>query len=360
VSEVAALRAAARSGLVYHVGPPVSIADELAATVIARSRFDRTWGFLVAAIDEGAVETDGETYASLVDEWHNALTGVTMVEALAVRTARQLDDAGVRWRLTKGAALAHLDYPDQVECRLFGDADLVIHTDDWSDALEVLLSSGHTRPSPELRSGWDTRFGKGATIVDENEFEIDLHLRYAIGRFGVLAQMGDVFERSDSIDLAGREIPTLAGPDRLLHACYHLVLGGFSELRVARDVAQLLLVSEVDWEETVATAERWGVEAVVAYGVTLAWERLDLEVDHPALAWAASHPVRRRDARAIEVFSSNRPFRDQALTAVGALPVRSIPSYLRMLVVPTSEARRGRSRTDHLSSRVRAITRHRP
>jgi hypothetical protein len=29
VSEVAALRAAARSGLVYHVGPPVSIADEL-------------------------------------------------------------------------------------------------------------------------------------------------------------------------------------------------------------------------------------------------------------------------------------------------------------------------------------------
>ena len=34
---------------------------------------------------------------------------MVLVEAFALRTAAVLDDAGVRWRLTKGAALAHLD-----------------------------------------------------------------------------------------------------------------------------------------------------------------------------------------------------------------------------------------------------------
>jgi hypothetical protein len=357
VGEVAALRAAARAGLVPHAGPPVTLDDELTSTVIARARFDRTTGFLVAAVDEGAVELDDAALAQLVGEWQGALTGATLVEALAVRTARQLDDAGVRWRLTKGAALAHLDYPDQVECRLFGDVDLVIHADDWASALDVLLAAGHTRPSAELRPGWDVRFGKGATIVDENDFEIDLHLRFAIGRFGVLAQMDDVFDRCDTIALAGRSIPTLAGPDRFLHACHHLVLGGFSGLRVARDVAQLVLVSRVDWEETVTTAERWGVEAVVASAITQAWDRLALDIEHPALEWAASYPIRRRDARAIEVFANDRPFREQALTAVTALPATSIPGYLRMLIAPAPDARRGRSFAEHVRSRTRALLR---
>jgi hypothetical protein len=357
VSERAALRAAARAGLVPHAGPPVVLDGDVASKAVARARFDRTSGFLVAAVADGAVELDEASTAQLVDEWHDALTGVALVEALAVRTARQLDDAGVRWRLTKGAALAHLDYPDQVECRLFGDVDIVIHIDDWSEALGVLLATGHTRPSAELRPGWDTRFGKGATIVDEHEYEIDLHLRFAIGRFGVRARMRDVFERQDTIELAGRAIPTLAAPDRLLHACHHLVLGGFSDWRVARDVAQLLLVSEVDWKQTVAVAEEWKVDAVVASAIEQTWDRLDLDLDHPAHAWATQQPITRGDARAIEVFSSNRPFRDQALTAVGALPLTSVPRYLRMLVVPTRDARRGRSFVEHVRSRGRAMLR---
>lgn len=359
MDETTVLRAASLVGLVERSADPVELAAADGAELAARARLDRMSGFLATAIETGAISADRATLDDVNESWHEALLAVTLVEALAVRTAKQLDAAGVRWRLTKGAAIAHLDYPDQLAHRTFGDVDVVVHSDDWGGALDALLAAGHTRPSAELRPGWDVRFGKGATLVNADDLEIDLHLRFAIGRFGVLSHMEDLFERQDTIELAGRTIPTLAGPDRLLHACHHLVLGGFSEWRVARDVAQLVLVSEVDWRETVAVGERWGVDAVVASGIAQAWSRLGLDVSHPAHDWASEHPISRRDARAIEVFSSNRPFRHQALTAVGALPPTRVPSYLWMLTVPAVDARRGRSIGQHLRSRAKELTRRR-
>ncbi len=313
--------------------------------MLARADFDRTVGFVATALLDGTIEASNETLDAALDHWHRALRGVVLIEAFAVRTAAVLDDAGVRWRLTKGAALAHLDYRHQIAERTFGDVDLMIHPADWSAALDALLAAGLRRPAPELRPGYDRRFGKGATLIDEREWEIDLHLRFTIGRFGVRARMEELFERGDQIELAGRAIPVLAGPDRLLHACHHLVLGGFSGLRVARDVAQLVLVSEVDWEAAVASAEHWRVDAVVASGIVQAWERLELDLEHPAHDWAVGHEISARDARAIAVFTEERSFRSQALTAVPALAWHRVPGYLWALGVPDRAARRERGRT---------------
>ena len=316
-------------------------------------------GFLAAAIEARAVEANDGVVEAVFDAWKADATASLIVEALAVRTAGLLDDAGVRWRLTKGAAIAHLDYRAQLSQRCFGDMDVVIHPHDWDRALAALRQSGHRRPSPELRPGFDRRFGKGATIIDPNNLEIDLHLRFAIGRFAVGARMEELFIRGDHVELAGRRIPTLAGPDRLLHACHHAVLGGLSDFRVARDVAQLLLVSNVAWEETRDTAERWRAGAVVAMAILRSWAKLQLDVAHPAHAWACGYVIARRDARAIDVFLRARPFREQALTAVGALPRRLVPAYLFALGLPSRPAReaRGRTRTSHLRSRTRLIIR---
>lgn len=354
-----ALRAAARFGLPV---PPfeASITVTELDQVLGRARFDGLTGFLAGAVLDGLIDTDEGTATTIVRAWHEAMAGCVLVEAFTVRTAAVLDGADVRWRLTKGAALAHLDYVDPADpamtaMRTFGDADLVVHPDDWTASLEVLTDSGLRRPAPELRPGYDRRFGKGATLVDDRHWEIDLHRRFAIGRFGVRSRMEELFDRRDEIVLAGRTIPVLAGPDRLLHACHHLVLGGFSGLRVARDVAQLLLVSDVDWRATVATAERWGVDAVVATGIAQAWARLALDDAHPAHDWSVDHAISRGDARAIRVFTDERPFREQALTAVPALPCSEVPAYLWALAVPTLDALHARGRTfaGHLRRAVR-------
>jgi len=220
---------------------------------------------------------------------------------------------------------------------------------------------GCAAPALSCAPRFDVRFGKGATLVDPDALEVDLHLRFAIGRFGVRADMRELFLRACSIELAGRAVPTLAAEDRLLHACHHAVLGGFSGYRAARDVAQLLLVTGVDWEAARATAERWGVGAVIAAAIEHSWSKLRLEHHHPAVDWARRRPISRRDETAIEVFRAERPFREQALTALPALPWRLVPSYLLALGLPSAASRRARGRTlgEHVISRARALSRRR-
>jgi Uncharacterised nucleotidyltransferase len=254
------------------------------------------------------------------------------LEALAVRTAGLLDAAGINWRLTKGAALAHLDYPDPA-VRTFGDVDLVVHPSDWTAAYRLLSSSGYRRHAPTLPGNHDDRFGKGATLTTADGLEVDLHRRFAIGRFGVTTRMEALFESSAAIALGGRAIPVLDPVGRLLHACFHAALGGFRVLRAFRDVAQLILVSGADWEAAFDIARSWRAEAVVAAAVTEAWHRLKLDTDHPAHRLAASTTMSRTDRRVVEIFAT-WPFRTQALSAVGRLPPRQVPRYLWNLAQP--------------------------
>lgn len=330
-AELAALTAAARHGLPGPERPPVELDAADLDRALRLVRLDRLGGLLAVAMDDGAVRASSETVAAVRNAWHEQLVGSVRVERLAIRVAAVLDDAGARWRLTKGPALAHLDYADPA-LRTFGDVDVIVHPDSWVAAVEALTEAGWRRPQPELAGGFDERYGKGATLVDADDLEVDLHRRLAIGRFGVRLPTESLFNGVESLPIGGRSLPVLPGSDRLLHACFHAALGGFREWRAHRDVAQLLLVSEVDWTGTVGKAERWRVGAVVAGAVLDTWRILDLEVAHPAHAWAEGRRLGRADARALRVFGEERPFRTQALTAVPALLGRGAGRYLWTLV----------------------------
>jgi hypothetical protein len=146
--------------------------------------------------------------------------------------------------------------------------------------------------------------------------------------------MEAVFASSASLELGGRTLPVLDPPGRLLHACFHAALGGFRRLRAFRDVAQLLLVTGVDWETTFAIARLWRAEAVVASAIEETWNRLELDVGHPAVDRAGSTRISRPDQRVLETFAREAPFRTQALTALRRLPPVDIPRYLWSLSGP--------------------------
>jgi len=328
------LVAAARYGLVEPKAP-IALVSTAAEQVLFRARSDHLTGFLASALLAGVVTADDDGLTStLWQQWHGELRTCVRLEALTVRTAELLDEAGIRWRLTKGAALAHLDYPE-ASIRTFGDVDLVIHPSDWSEAFRVLSQSGYQREAPTLPADYDTRFGKGATLITADGLEVDLHRRFAIGRFGVTARMETLFESSVSVDLAGWPIPVLDPVSRLLHACFHAALGGFRGLRAFRDVAQLILVSGVDWEATFRVARTWRAEAVVSSAIRDAWVRLELDVEHPAHARALSTPVSRGDERVLGMFAQGSTFRSQALSALPRLSLHEVPRYLWSLSYPS-------------------------
>ena len=332
------LVAAARHGLGER-SSPVLLDSAEAGTVLARARFDRLTGFLAAAVRDRVVALKEEELGSELERrWRDELVTCVRLEALTVRTAELLDGAGLRWRLTKGTALAHLDYPD-ASVRTFGDVDVIVHPADWLEAFRLLTGSGYRRDAPTLPGGYDDRYGKGATLTTPDGLEVDLHRRLAIGRFGVTARMDALFDSSAVVELAGRVIPVPDAAGRLLHACFHAVLGGFPGLRAWRDVAQLLLVSGADWRETVGIARSWRAEAVVASAIRETWRRLELTTPHPAQDEARSMAPSRGDQRVLDLFARGAPFRSQALSAVRRLPLHEVPRYLWTLGRPGRQRR---------------------
>lgn len=325
-AEYRALVAAARHGLGEGTSQ-VTLGPTLRDAVLAGARFDRLSGLLALAVLDGAVTATDDDLKLLWEQWHDELLLSVRLEALAVRTADVLDAGGVNWRLTKGPALAHLDYPHPA-ARTFGDIDLLVHPADWSAAVGLLSASGYRREAPTLPGDYDSRYGKGTTLTTAEGLEVDLHRRFAIGRFGVTARMETVFASAASVQLGGRSMPVLDAPGRLLHACFHASLGGFRGLRAFRDVAQLILVTSADWEATFSVARSWKAEAVVASAIRESWDRLELDVEHPAHARATSTTISRGDRRVLQMFAREAPFRSQALSSLRRLPPSEVPRYL--------------------------------
>ncbi len=338
-----ALVAAARHGLVSR-RPPVTLTTADFSRVAALARHDHLSGFLAAAVADGAVAVDQGDELLLTAQWHEELVACVVVEALAVRATATLDAASVRWRLTKGAAIAHLDYPDPA-VRTFGDVDLIIHPDDWITAVDGLLDNGYQREAATLPGDFDRRYGKGVTLTTDQGLELDLHRRLAIGRFGVSSRMEELFESSDHVVLADRALATPIKTHRLLHACFHASLGGFRRLRAFRDVAQLILVAEADWKATFAVAEGWRAEAVVVSAITETWRRLQLAPTHPAYLFAVDVHLSRADKRTLTLFEQERSWSAQALTALPRLSVRESSAYLTSLGTHWLQHRRAKSPT---------------
>lgn len=310
---------------------PMAVPAEVVDDLLRVARMDRLAGLLSVAILDGVLIAPETAALAIREAWHEQLRATVLVEALAVETAALLADAGVTWRLLKGSALAHLDYPDP-SIRPFGDVDVLIHPDSWGRALAALADAGWRRDVPELGPGFDARYGKGATLTNEDGLELDVHRRLAVGRFGLRLPGEALFAGAATVAVGDRVLPVLAAPDRLLHACFHASLGGFREFRAHRDVAQLLLVTAADWETTVETAARWRVEAVAARAIADAFRILGPDLTHPALDWARAQRIRRTDAYVLDLFAAERPYRRQALTAVPDLAGRGAVRYLWLLI----------------------------
>ena len=357
IPDAPALVAAAALGLPGAKTASVEVEPDDVASVVDAARFHRVEGFLARAVEAEVVSGPSELGERAVAAHHEALVGVVKLEALLVRVALVLDDGGVPFRATKGPAFAHLDYGDTA-LRSFGDIDLILPTERWDDAVATLADAGYARLSPELRPGFDRQFGKGATLASPDGLELDLHRSFAVGRFGLTVPSHELFEGPDVLHLAGRDIPTLGPALRFLHACYHAALGGFQGVRALRDVAQLILVTEVDWRAAVDAARRWRAEPVVAVAVHDAWTRFGLDGGHDVARWARAVTPTAAERRALRTFRQDRPYREQALTALPVIPgLSSKARYLSALVLPEPGARRGRSALHHVGRSLRLVVR---
>jgi hypothetical protein len=321
---------------------------------IARERIE---GLLAAAVAHGGLAVDPEQR----EEVRLAARGRARVDLELERelltAARVLETARVCYRVLKGLAWAHTAYPDP-SWRGSGDVDLLVANDDWYRAVRALEEEGTCRVLPEVRPGFDRRFGKDATLRSRGGWEIDLHRLLAAGPFGLWVDQAQLLTRAARVTIGGSVLPVLDAEAAFVHACYNLVLADDPpRLIAARDVSQMVLTAQADPDGVHDLANQWRAVPVVVRALLLAERMLGVRLwDQPVAA--PFLPVRIGSAARLLMATYRGPGRGYSTQAAAlvALPgaIERI-TYLNALVRPQKaylEAR-GLSGTGHLLRGIR-------
>jgi len=236
----------------------------------------RLLGLLARAVRTGALPVDAEQHRAVESSVLGWLGHALRVERLLLGTTSALDRAGIESRVLKGVALAHTAYDDPAD-RVFGDADLLVPGREFTHAVQALEATfGVERAQPEIRPGFDDRFGKEATLT-VGGVELDLHRTFVEGALGLTVGLDDLFAPPYRFPLGVTELEALPMPPRFLHACYAAALGDWPPRLISlRDVAQILLRERPHPADVLFMARSWRCEVVVARAITTTWRELAL------------------------------------------------------------------------------------
>lgn len=231
---------------------------------------ERIEGLLSAAVAAGGWPVTADQLEE-VRQAARARANVDLrLERAHLETVQLFADAGISCRVLKGQAWAHSFYSDP-SWRGMGDVDLLVRGDDWYQVIDLLQSRGAHRKMPEVRPGFERRFGKEATLLDRNGWEIDLHRTLVVGPFGLWVDQDDLFARPGSLSIGGVAVATLNEEASFLHACYNAALADDPPRLIAvRDVYQLALAAHPEPAVVEDMARHWRATAVIVRALELA------------------------------------------------------------------------------------------
>jgi hypothetical protein len=340
--------------------PPQPLEASEWTLLIQAVRYHRLAGLLAAAVHDGDLSATQEQREEALGTHATAMRLCLELEADLLQTAELFARCGVQHRVLKGPAFAHLDYPDPA-MRSFADIDLLVRSDHFDLAVEALTTAGFERKFAEVRSGFDRRFGKGASFRGPTGHELDLHRTFVMGPFGLALNLDDLWASSEQFQIAGRSFDTLDADQRFLHACYHAAIGrARPRLSPLRDLVGMLQRKQrgVDVDRALALSERWQSSAVVARAVELAWDAFALP-DDPLARWAREFSPTHRDQQAMRSYLDlDMGYAARSYAALQAVPgVRAKAAFAKALLFPAHTYAAGRhdSRWRRWSSAGRQI-----
>lgn len=249
---------------------------------MALAESEKLLGPLVDAVQSAALVLPNDATDHLAERHEATMLWCLQIEVRLLELGRWFAAAEICYLVLKGPAVAHLDERDP-SARSFVDVDLLVAAEDLDRAVEVLEDRGATRPWPQRRPGFDSRFAKGVTMTSFDGIEIDLHRMICDGVYGLRVPPGELFEGVESFELGGTKMRAMSRPHRFLHAAYHAVLGsptpGLSSLR---DIARYMSAGDLAPQAVVPIARGWGGEVVLAVAVAETLSALDFD----APGWA--------------------------------------------------------------------------
>ena len=307
--------------------------------LLAEGQSERLVGLIAGLVADADAGLGPERVAELAEREAEWTIHTLRAEQLAVDAAAALAAAGIDHRVLKGPVFAHLHWP-RPELRTFVDADLLVRSSDLDRAVALVADLGCTRLWPELRPGFDRRFGKSVTMRSPVDIEIDLHRTLVAGPHAFLIPEADLWTGGGEFTVAGRVMPCLGIPEQLVHAAIHAVASRRSRVASVLDVG--FVGSHADLRVAAELARRWKVRPMVAE----ATRRLGvvLGANNPLRAWGRGLGSSPEEDELFRLFSGEATFRRAALAAVPRIPRRSDRArYVFALAFPSRAHRRARS-----------------
>jgi hypothetical protein len=334
------------------VAEPVELTD----AAVTWSSTHKLTGLLAETLRSGAGLATDAVETAAAEQHALAMARDLVLERALLETVATLRAAEIEPCVLKGAAVAHLDYPDP-SWRSFSDVDLLVRSSDYDRAVSVLIEAGHRRMYPEPRPGFDRRFGKGTVLQAPAGHEVDLHRSFAMGPFGVLLDLETLWAGRVSFELGGTDLSALSAPGRTLHAAFQVAIDGqHRRLSTVRDLAGMLSSPDLDGHSLARLAVQCRAEAVLERALDSASKELGrLEFELPV--WRR----RRRDRRWLALYDDPRTnYAALSIAAVSALPrLRDRLAMATALAAPSGPYVHDRhsSRYQRLRRNVRGVLR---
>lgn len=167
--------------------------------------------------------------------------------------------------------------------RMFGDLDLLVQPKHLDDATRLLQESGYrplTSASWLKKSTWYISRQKDVHFVDETgRAVLELHWKLSGSHFGLPKEINRLWDRLESITLAGMEVPNLSFNDLLIYLCLHGSRHSWERFGWICDVYYLLTSrDEIDWDVVLAESKSLGCENVVALSLKLVNELFGYQI----------------------------------------------------------------------------------
>jgi hypothetical protein len=283
----------------------------------ALARMERVTPLLYVLVDTVPTDLSDEQRNQIHFLQRAVLSHSVQLEHHLIAVAAVLAEHGIRCAVLKGAATAHLDYPDP-SWREFVDIDLLIGPADRTRATALLGREGWVQRYALPRG--HEEYTHAVTFVHE-AMELDLHQRIGHRALGLLVPTRDLLDRAASFEIAGSEFGALETVDRLIHSAIHTATSKGLNRRLS-SVADVLLGADRLASlagDVLSRAERWRVRPLVERAVRDAYEAARLEV-HRDWADAMRRPTRHRDRLV-----------DRAYLGAVRRPVVEELAYLRLL-----------------------------
>ncbi len=203
---------------------------------------------------------------------HHTETNMFLTSQL-FRIIKTFESADIPLLPFKGALLSIQAYGNPA-LRMYGDLDVLVQPKHLDEAIELLQKNGY-RPVTSVswlqKSNWYISRQKDVHFVDATDQTIlELHWKLSGSHFGLPKEMNRLWNRLESLCLAGTSVPNLSFNDLLIYLCLHGSRHSWERFGWICDVYYLLTSrDDIDWVTILTESKRLGCENVVALGLKL-------------------------------------------------------------------------------------------